>query len=60
LQAGAGFGAQGRDELVEGVETAVAEKALEARLEKVIARRIDVIAGIAHDHCAQVLEIDGR
>ena len=59
LQAGSGFGAQGRDELVEGVETAVAEKALEARLEQVIAGRIDVIAGIAHDHGAQVLEIDG-
>ena len=59
LEAGAGIGAKGGDELAEGLEAAVAEQALEARFEEVVAGGIDMIAGVAHDDGAQVLEVDG-
>jgi hypothetical protein len=60
LKAGAGFGAEGGDELGERVKAPVAEKTLEAGLEEVIAGRVDVVAGMAHHDRTQVLEIDGR
>jgi hypothetical protein len=44
LEHSAGIGAEGGDKLGEGIEATVAEQALEARFEEVVAGRVDLIA----------------